>query len=1035
MRKFTFWLSALLLVFGLNVATAQTKVISGKVTDASGALPGVSVVIKGTTKGTVTDFDGKYSLSANVGDVLVFSFVGMEPSSKTVGAANMIDIKMADGAMALEEVVVVGYGTQKKREVTGSISQVKGSDVASLAAPSFESQLAGRAAGVQITTQTGVLGETPRIRIRGIGSINSGTYPLIVVDGIPIFTGGMGGYASANALGDINPSDIESMEILKDGSATAIYGSRAANGVILITTKKGKGGRFTVNYNNYMGYASPVKLFDLLKTEDFLTISNEKRSNQVPVAAAWAFGNEFDTDWQKAVLRDNAFQQDHSLSMSGSTEKANYYFSLGYATQEGVTLSNDMSRYSIRANLDQKVKSWLTLGTNIAVTKTEYNGLNTGANSLSGNIYNATKQHPNVSIYNPLHPTGYNIDLLDPRSVGRGLNTTVVENNLPNIIYVLDNNVIDSKVNRTIANIFADVAILPNLKYKAQASVDQGLTEGFLYYNPLHGDGQGSGGIIRNNYLNATRWNWQNIVSYNETLGEDHNIGLVLVNEFQKQKVNSFFGGGNGLSNSFFNQNLISGSYATQLSGGSLTEKGFISYASRFNYNYQGKYFLQGSVRYDGISDLPEANKWGLFPGVSVGWTISKESFMESLQNVVTDFKLRASYAEVGNVAIGDYPYLSLYSSSKYGDANGIAFSQMGNDQLKWETSKKSDIGFDASFYNGKFKLGFDYFVNDQDGLILRVPLTPSLGIPGSSTNPGGEVAKNIGRLINFGYEITAEATLFDKNDFHWTVDANLSLVGNEIKALVDGRDIISSDGYNLLRIGEPMYTLWGYKYWGVNPANGNPVYFKADNTLVQGNISNDIYYVFDPANPSMLGAVSSLSNSLDKTMIGNILPTYFGAFNSKMTYKNVDFGFMIRFSGGNKIHNTTRRDLMNQGFTNNGTEILGRWQSAANPGDGWTPKLDARKNNFINLANDPTTRWVEDGDYIKLDNVTLGYTLPKTLLDRAGIDKLRVFVQGQNLFMITDYTGVDPEMEAAGVDWNSTPRQRVITVGLNLSL
>ena len=1025
MRKFTFWLSALLLVFGLNVATAQTKVISGKVSDASGALPGVSVVVKGTTKGTQTDFDGKYSLSANVGDVLVFSFVGMEPSSKTVGAANIIDVKMAEGALALEEVVVVGYGTQKKREVTGSISQVKGSDVASLAAPSFESQLAGRAAGVQITAQTGVLGEAPRIRIRGIGSISSGTYPLIVVDGVPIFTGDMGGYASANALGDINPSDIESMEILKDGSATAIYGSRAANGVILITTKKGKGGRFTINYNNYVGIAKPVDLFDLLKTDDFITISNEKRANRS--LGVWAVDNEFNTDWQKEVLRDNAFQQDHALSMSGSTDKGNYYFSLGYSTQEGVTKPNDMSRYSIRANVDQKVKDWLTIGTNISTSKTEYDGLNTGTNSLSGNIFNATRQHPNVPVMNAAHPTGYNIDLLDPRVVGRWKNNDVIGDNLPNIVYVLDHNVYKSAVNRTIANVFADVTILPNLKYKAQASVDQGLTDGLLYWNATHGDGNGSNGRVQNNFLNQTRWNWQNILSYNATLADDHNIAMVFVNEFQKERSKSFFGYGTDLANAFFNQNLISGSYGTQQSGGSMSENGFISYASRVNYNYKGKYFLQGSVRYDGISSLPEANKWGLFPGASLGWTVSKESFMESLQDVISDFKIRASYAEVGNVNIGNYPYLGLYSNSKYGDYNGIAFSQMGNDQLKWETSTKYDIGFDASFYHGKFKLGFDYFLNDQDGLILQAPTPPSLGVPNN------QVAKNIGSLENHGYEFTAEATIVNNENFNWTVDANLSLVGSKVNTLVNGQDIKYEN--NILREGESMYALWGYRYWGSNPANGNPVYYKADNSLVQGNIANSTYYVFDPANPGTLGAVSSLSSTADKTNLGEALPTYFGAFNTKMTYKGFDFGMMIRFSGGNMIQNSTRRDLMNLNFTNNSTEILGRWQSAANPGDGWTPRLWSAGNTFVNLTGHASTRWVEKGDYIKLDNVSLGYSIPKSLLDRAGIDKLRVFVQGQNLFMITDYKGLDPEMENLGVDLNGTPRQQVFTVGINMSL
>ena len=367
----------------IQLGYSQEKRVSGAVTDQGGVpLPGVNVSVKGTSNGTQTDFDGKYSITVSQGQILVFSYIGMKTIERTVGAANVLNVALAEDTQALEEVVVVGYGVQRKRDVTGAITQVGGAEIASLASPSFESQLAGRAAGVQITTGNGVIGEAPRIRIRGIGSISSGTYPLIVVDGMPITTGDVGGYASTNALGDINPADIESMEILKDGSATAIYGSRAANGVILITTKKGKEGRMAVNYSNYLGVAKPVKAFDLLRTEDFITISNEKRSNRGQ--SPWASGNDFDTDWQDAVLVNNAFQQDHILSLNGGTEKTQYYASVGYTSQEGVTLANDMERFSMRTNVDQRVNDWLKLGASLAVTRTEYNGLNTGTNSLSG---------------------------------------------------------------------------------------------------------------------------------------------------------------------------------------------------------------------------------------------------------------------------------------------------------------------------------------------------------------------------------------------------------------------------------------------------------------------------------------------------------------------------------------------------------------------------------------------------------------------------------------------------------------------------
>jgi TonB-linked SusC/RagA family outer membrane protein len=1018
-----------MIALSMQISFAQEKTISGIVSDATGPIPGVNVIVKGTKKSTQTDFNGAYSIKANTGDVLDFSFVGMQNTSVTVGASSTANIKLQDKSNTLEEVVVVGYGTQKKKNVTGAISQIKGDAIANLATPSFESQLAGRAAGVQVTTNSGILGQAPRVRIRGIGSITNGTYPLVVVDGVPIFTGDVGGYASTNGLGDINPADIESTEILKDGSATAIYGSRASNGVILITTKKGKGGRFRVNYNTYTGIAQPIDFLDLLETNDFITIQNEKRSNRGQ--SALAVGTAYNTNWQKAVLRSGAVQVDHNLSLSGSTEKTNYYFSAGYNNQEGVAKANSQARYNLRGNVDQKVKSWLNIGVNMALSRTQNDGLNVGAGSISGLMANASRQLPNTPIYDAKNPTGYNIL---GGSVGQGENLSVIGNNYSNIVYVLDHNRLRSKVDRSIVSIFADFKILPGLNFKTQGSVDAIGTEGFQYLNPINGDGSGVAGSVRNSFVNLTRWNTQNVLSYNKTFGGSHNLGATAIYEVQKQKVSSFYGGGNGLSDTFFNKGLITGSYATQLSGGSMSENGIISYAGRLNYNYKEKYFIQGSIRKDGLSSLPTANKWGTFPGLSAGWTVSKESFMSSLENVLSDFKLRASYAEVGNTDIGNYPYLGLYNNSKYAEYNGISYSQAGNNQLKWETSVKYDYGVDLAFLNNRVKFTYDYFINNQNGLILEVPQPMSLGVPQNFIN------KNIGALQNSGHEFSVDATVIKNKDFEWSLSANLSLVKSEVKKLVNGQDINyvdtdnSNSGNNLLREGESPYSLFGFKYWGVNAANGNPVYYKADGSLVQGEIASQTYKVFNPNNPTDVSVNAPALSSSDKRVLGNVLPTYFGALNSNMRYKDFDLGFMFRFSGGNKIHNSTRRDMLNQLFVNNGTEILGRWQSAANPGDGWTPKLAFDRESFINI-NQASTRFVEKGDYIKLDNVTLGYNLPKSVLDRIGLEKCRFFIQGQNLLIITNYKGLDPEMEITGIDLNGTPRSRIFTVGLNVGL
>ena len=1016
--------------FGLNVALAQTKEITGSVSSADdgGSMPGVSISVKGSSLGTITDMNGKYLLKVPTdAKTLIFSFVGMTSEEVAIGSQAVINVQLKSQDISVDEVVVVGYGVQKKREVTGAISQVKGDEIATLATPSFESQLAGRSAGVQITTNSGVLGAAPKILIRGVSSISSGTYPLIVVDGIPVATGGLGGYATNNALTDINPADIESVEILKDGSATAIYGSRAANGVMLITTKKGTKGKFKTSYNNYMGFAQPVNLFDLLNAKEFIEIANEKTSNRGQAAKAVDGG--VDTDWQGAVLRKNAFQQDHNLSMSGASEQSSYYFSLGYTTQEGVSIPNEMNRFSARANVDQKVTKWLTLGANIGVTQTEYAGMNAGENSLSGNIFSAIRQLPNTPIYDPSHPTGYNIDLVTPGLVGRWKNTSTIDDNLPNIIYTLTKNKYGTKNLRTMGTAFASITIMPGLNFRTQLGIDRNGSEGMLYWNAIHGDGQSVKGRMQNMYDAYARWNWQNVLSYNKSFDEVHNVSAVLVNEYQKQRYNWFEALGTDLSNEFFQHNLISGSYGTPNSGGGLSENGFISYAARVNYNFSEKYFIQASVRYDGISSLPTANKYGVFPGGSVGWNIAKEPFMKSLADIISDFKVRASYAQVGNVSIGNYPYAGLYGAAKYADYNGLAFSQMGNDNLQWETSKKMDIGFDAMFYGGKFKLSFDYYQNDQDGLILAAPTPPSFGIPGNSVN------KNVGALKNWGYEFSGEALVLKTKDLTWTIDANLTLSKNEVLALVEGQTQILPDNYTIIKIGEPIRAIYGYDYVGVNKANGNPIYRKSDGTLIQGNIPTSTYVKYDEANPKDISQASSLSSATDKKIFGSSLPTFFGALNSKLFYKGFDLNIMFRFSGGNYIMNRTRDDLTQHSFTNNSREILGRWKSEAEPGDGWTPKLWYQGGNFINISNQTNGRFVEKADFLKLQNVVLGYTLPKTLMSRINVENLRIFVQGQDLWMKTNYTGIDPEMETNGVDFNGTPRQRVITMGINLTL
>ena len=1018
---------ALFMLLITQILFAQVQTVSGVVTDQSGTpIPGVNVLIKNSKTATQTDLDGKYSIKTSEGSTLEFSFIGNKNVTIKVGKSNTYNVVMQNNLELMDEVFVVGYGTQKKKEVTGSVSQIKGSAIQGLITPSFESQLAGRASGVQVTTPTGIVGAAPRVRIRGIASINSGTQPLYVVDGMPMYSGDIGGYADTNALGDINPNDIESFDILKDGASSAIYGSRGANGVILITTKKGKKGTMKVNYNVTSGFASP------LKTADFLTISNEKRTNAGQTA--WAAGSDYDTDWQKAVLNNSAYQMDHNLSFSGGNEQTKYYMSMGYSTQEGIAVSNEMARYSIKSSLEHQINKWLTIGGNIGITRTEYTGLNTGRNSLSGNIFNAIRQLPNTSIFDSSNPTGYNINL-STGNVGQGTNLQPVGDNISNIGYVLNFNKFQSKINRSIITAFASVDIAKGLNYRFQANADNAITGGFLYWNPIHGDGRGSNGRLQNNNTDLMRWNTQNILNYNKTFFDDHNLSATTVLEYQKERNQSFFGVGTNLLDEFYNQNLVTGSYGTQESGGGISEAGIISYLGRFNYNYKQKYFLQGSIRKDGLSKLSEETRWQSFTGYSAGWNISKESFMSSLNKYISDFKVRASYAEVGNTEIGTYPYLGLTSASQYGALNGIAFTQFGNDLLKWETSKKTDYGIDLAVLDNKVKLTFDYFKNESDGLVLNSPVPPSLGVPNNS------ISKNIGTMVNDGYEFGLDVSLINNQKFRWDVNANLTLQSNTVTSTPNGADLIGGTSTDvnispniIIRQGESLNSLYGFEYWGVNSANGFPVYYKADGSLVQGNPASQSYSVFNPSNPSNTSTAASLTQA-DKRILGSTIPKYFGGFSSRMSYKNVDLSFLIRFSGGNKIFNSTRRDLMNQNLNNNSTEILGRWQSASNPGDGWTPILFANSNTFLNQSSNATTRFVENGDFISFDNVTLGYNFPKKIIEKIKVENIRLFVQGQNLFMITDYTGLNPEMETAGVDLNGTPIGRIFSMGINIKL
>lgn len=1047
MRKILLASWLLSLLFCLPVL-AQDVAISGQVTssDDGTGLPGVTVQVKGVSRGTTTDAQGNYRLNAPANGTLVFSFIGYTTREEVIGNRTVVNVALTGDSKQLSEVVVIGYGTQQRQRVTSSISTVNGSTIANLATPSFDQQLSGRAAGVQVSVPSGILGLAPVIRIRGTNSISSGSNPLIVVDGVPVITGNQSGVTPTNPLGDINPQDIESYDILKDGAATAIYGSRAANGVILITTKKGKKNTgVRVNLDIQGGFSNPRSRFDLLNAQEFVQISNEKSANAggQPIAAMDA--NNTNTDWQNEIFRTGT-SQNYNLSVTGGGEKTSYYYSLGYNKQVGAIRPNDQTRFSFLTNIDHNLNKFITVGAKVQVARTLNNGLNTGTNALSGNLIGAARLFPNVPVYDASNATGYNISP-DGSILGRGANTRNIDNNYTNIRFAIDNNKFNATATRILPTGYVSITPIDGLSLRTQLGADYTGVRSFQMWDPRHGDGRGVNGYVAQTSREVLRWNWQNILNFDRTFG-GHNINLTLGTEFQKTTTSSFTGSGQSFSDLFFQQNgLITGSYATQTSGGTFIPTGFDSYFGRIQYSYLDKYLASFSARNDGISSLPVANRRGTFLGGSLGYRLSLEDFYKNsaVGRVMNDVKIRASYAEVGNVDIGSFPYVGVYTSAQYASQNGIGFGQAGNPDLRWERSKKEDYGLDLGFFGNRLTASFDYFRNNIDGLILAAPTPSSLGVPNNSIN------RNVGSMINQGFEAALNFEAVNKNGFRWNINANFTTLKNKILSLnkyegVD-QDIIYT--YNINRVGEAVGSLYGFRYAGVNQSNGNPMYYKADGRVVQRDIISTNYSFYDPAAPTSLTNTSGAAlGTTDRAILGNTNPTMYGGLTNSFSYKGLDLEIFVRYSGGNKVMNVTRQEtLLNQDFNNNSREILGRWQKDGDITD--VPRVVLSKSNITNLTGSGVSRFVENGDFVRIQNIVLGYSLPKNLFgNNKYISSVRLFAQVQNAFTFTKYKGLDPEANANtnttatenfdlnsqfGVDFNTNPQMRVTTFGLNI--
>ncbi len=1031
MRKLILMLSAVF-VFVLNAA-AQNRTITGKVADEKGnPIEGVSVTSTDGKQGTQTDKEGKYSISLPVSvKSLNFSIVDYESQSKAIGNLTAMNISLKAKDVSLEEVVVVGYGTQQKVKVTGSIGKVGGDKVADLATTSFDKQLAGRVSGVQVVASSGLVSAAPRIRIRGVNSLTQGRDPLVVLDGVPTFSGSNSSVANNNLLADINPADIESFEVLKDGAAAAIYGSRASNGVILITTKKGKSGKLNVNYDMYMGFSNPFRSPRLLEAADFITISNEKLKNANLANGAFADANNTNTDWLANTFNPNPFVQSHTISAAGGSDKSTYYMSVSYLSQDGIVRTNFNRRYSFRSNMEHRPNKYFKFGNNITLTRTEDNDQNNGGNALSGAMASAMRALPNVPIYLATHPTGYNITP-DNAALGSGANTRVIENNYTNPAYTLDKNIYSNQRTRVISNLFLELTPIKGIAIRSQAAVDYQTGVDFQSLNSVHGDGRSSGGTIFQQNLQSTIFTWQNYATINKNI-KRHSTTLVIGTEMQRSTVQNFNGRASTISDPFFQtDNLITNTYVNQFSGGFYGKRGYQSYFGRFNYDYDSRYFLQFTYRRDGLGSLAPANRYGDFFGGSLGWRVSEEKWWNKtgLNKFIDELKLRGSYAEVGNEPGDRFPYLSTYGAAPYGGASGLAPNVAGNLGLQWETAKKSNYGFDMTFGKNRFNLSVDIFKNKNDNLIFDVPLPPSLGIPGNT------IAKNIGTMENKGVEIELGAQVVNGKAFSWRVDANFTTAKNKVLFLADGLTEQLVGTYNIHRLNNAVNAFYGYEWAGVNSANGNPMWYKADGSMVQyNNVAGSAagyYFAINKDDPN-LGTPTTLGT---RYIVGSPLPTWYGGFTNTFKYNQFSLEVFFRYSGGNTVYNLTRQEVWNSsGFVNNGYEILDRWTKPGQVTN--VPKLYYARDNQVNLNGQTNTRFLEKGDFLRLQNVILSYNVDNKSLESAtkGVVKsMRFYVQGQNLFIWTAYTGIDPENTSeAGIENASVPQMRTFTFGLNV--
>ncbi len=993
-----------------NASINQQQEIKGTVVGSDNTpLPGVNILVVGTTNGAETDFDGKYTILANKGDVLQFSFVGMQTQTVTVGDSNTINITMQEDTNTLDEIVVVGYGSQKKSDITGAVSTVKAADLVKIPSTNAVEALQGRASGLTVINN-GSPGSSPTVRIRGIGTLENNN-PVFVVDGITV-----------NDISNLNASDIESVSVLKDASTTAVYGSLGANGVVVIKTKKGKKGKVVFNFNTYLGTQFKPETQNLLNTEQYISYATDMILNADPNATVPAIFSDqtvinTNVDYQDAIFQDGT-TNNYELSASGGSEYTSFRLSGAYQKQDGILLNSSLDKYTFRMNSEFS-KGRFTFGESLGVTYTEQNPLIL-AFSVSP-LENAIRIAPYLPILNPNNIGGFNEltndDINTARNPVRTLNREIQKNKRINLL----------------GNMYAKVKIIEGLEYKVNAGInffDNKFKKTELPFGvagSLHNQL-----ITRLSYFDArvNTITFQNSLQFKKTLNENHNIEVLALAEQRKRRTTTLSGVG---TTDLGIQDLSGG-----LSGGARSvDYNRIGYLGRINYNYAGKYILAASHRRDGSSRFGANKRWGNFPAFAAGWVISKEGFFNP-DGFINNFKLRGSWGLAGNdKSAGDFSFESvLLANFFYGNAPALAVSSLPNPDLQWEETEITNIGIDLGFLNNKITFSAEYYNNTSNDLIVSLPPAASVGVP----NP---TPTNIGGMTTDGFEFDLNYR-DNEGDFTWSANFNLSTTNNEVTQLAPNiEQLFNGNKPNVLangpisRIAEGE-TLWHFYGWQTDGIFQNQA--EVDAAATQNNAApGDIRFKDVNGDGTIDGD--------DRVVLGDPFPDITYGISLDGNYKNFDLTILFTGVSGNEIFNATRYYLDGAAqLSNAGTAVLNRW-TPTNPSTTQPRAVLNDPNDNARVSN----RYVEDGSYFRLKNTSLGYSLPSsTLQNIAGgsITKFRIYISAQNLFTITNYSGYDPEVGPSlgigavtgdqnselGVDRGQYPLSRSFVAGLQIT-